>query len=176
MLERRMGGLGSGRYERNSARKHRVEECLSLDANCWMREGILAAGIGCRNTWSWFRGTRKVASVEFDSDCSDSQVWLSYTLASGEQVAYSFRLDATEPNYGGLRWWFLCPLDNNGRPCNRRVSKLYLPRDGRYFGCRQCHDLSYRSSQEAHQDERREDWLAKAIADLTGNRIVGAGA
>ncbi len=45
------------------------------------------------------------------------------------------------------------PLVVNGRQCLRRVAKLY--QDGRDFGCRRCHGLTYRSSQEAHQDERR---------------------
>ena len=34
------------------------------------------------------------------------------------------------------------------------MNKLYLPPQAKYFGCRKCHDLSYRSSQEAHQTER----------------------
>jgi hypothetical protein len=30
------------------------------------------------------------------------------------------------------------------------VAKLYLPPQGRKFGCRTCHDLTYESSQESH--------------------------
>jgi hypothetical protein len=30
---------------------------------------------------------------------------------------------------------------------------LYLPWSETYFGCRHCHDLTYTSSQEAHQGE-----------------------
>jgi hypothetical protein len=33
-------------------------------------------------------------------------------------------------------------------PCDRRVAKLYLPPGGRYFGCRECYRLTYRSAQE----------------------------
>jgi hypothetical protein len=36
----------------------------------------------------------------------------------------------------------------NGRPCQRRVGKLYLPPGGRYYGCRHCHALTYTSCQE----------------------------
>src|SRR5262249_13393813 len=31
--------------------------------------------------------------------------------------------------------------------CSKRVRKLYL--SGRYFGCRRCHGLTYRSTQES---------------------------
>jgi hypothetical protein len=41
--------------------------------------------------------------------------------------------------------------------CNRRAGKLYLPSGARYFGCRKCHDLTYKSCQEAHQLERLLD-------------------
>jgi len=58
-----------------------------------------------------------------------------------------------------MRWWFICPLIVNGRPCRRRVAKLYG--NGRYFGCRTCKGLVYRSSQEAHQGERVENMLRK---------------
>ncbi len=60
----------------------------------------------------------------------------------------------TATQFGGQRWWFTCPITINGVACNHRVGKLYLPPYAKYFGCRHCHRLSYRSCQEAHQDER----------------------
>src|SRR5262249_25845614 len=54
---------------------------------------------------------------------------------------------------GGLRWWFVCPLEADGRPCGRRVRKLYLPAGATLFGCRHCHRLSYTSSQRSRYDE-----------------------
>ena len=36
-------------------------------------------------------------------------------------------------------------------PCGRRVGKLYLAPSGHYFGCRHCHELTYRSAQEHDQ-------------------------
>jgi len=60
----------------------------------------------------------------------------------------------------------------NGRGCGRRVGKLYLPPGGRYFGCRQCHDLTYTSCQESH----RYDRLFGRLAADTGvdERLVKA--
>jgi hypothetical protein len=74
-------------------------------------------------------------------------VRLSYTVTdAGKSVDYHVRLAVTRPHFGGCRWWFLCPLIVNDRPCGRRVAKLYLR--GKYFGCRHCHDLTYTSCQE----------------------------
>jgi hypothetical protein len=58
-----------------------------------------------------------------------------------------------------MRWWFICPLVVNDRPCRRRVAKLYGA--GKYFGCRTCKGLAYESSQEAHRSERVEGMLRK---------------
>ena len=70
----------------------------------------------------------------------------------------SIRLQTTETNFGGQRWWFACPLIVDGGECKRRVGKLYLPPGARRFGCRKCHDLTYRSSQASHRMERLFDW------------------
>ena len=42
------------------------------------------------------------------------------------------------------------------------MGKLYLPPGGRYFGCRHCHDLTYRSRQES---DARVYALARAGLD-----------
>ena len=59
---------------------------------------------------------------------------------------YTVKLISTNCNYGGKRWWFKCPLIKDGIPCNRRVGVLY--KQGDYFGCRHCHDLTYSSKKE----------------------------
>lgn len=66
---------------------------------------------------------------------------ISYYVG-GEYIKYDIRLDTTPYNYGGKRYWFLCPV------CGKRVGKLYLLPEGRYFACRACNNLTYRSSKE----------------------------
>ena len=61
---------------------------------------------------------------------------------------YDIELATTPCRYGGLRYWFICPLVKNGYPCHRRITKLYLPSGGTYYGCRHCYDLTYESCQE----------------------------
>jgi len=68
-------------------------------------------------------------------------VHLMYTL-NGQHFECSVDLQTTQPNFGGLRWWFVSPL------CERCAQKLFLPPDADGFGCRTCHKLSYASRSE----------------------------
>jgi hypothetical protein len=72
----------------------------------------------------------------------------------GDEREERIGLLITEPNFGGIRWWFSCPLSKEGKPCKRRVAKLYLPPGGRRFGCRGCHELTYRSCRRSHRYDR----------------------
>jgi len=74
------------------------------------------------------------------------------------EVDYRVELATTPCNFGGVRYWFICPLVVNGRACQRRVAKLYLPPGGRYFGCRHCYNLTYESCKE---HDKRVDALRK---------------
>ena len=76
------------------------------------------------------------------------------------RLDYRVELTTSRPNFGGLRWWFICPLMINRRACKRRVGKLHLPPGARYFGCRACHQLTYTSCQES----RKWDGLARLLA------------
>ena len=58
----------------------------------------------------------------------------------------------TQPNYGGERLWFRCPLQRDGVLCNQRVLILYLVNGTP--GCRRCHEMTYLSAQTAHRNER----------------------
>lgn len=60
---------------------------------------------------------------------------------------YRVQLSSTPCQFGGKRYWFICPLVTEGKPCHRRVGVLYLA--GKYMGCRDCYGLAYRSQQES---------------------------
>jgi hypothetical protein len=68
-------------------------------------------------------------------------------------VDYKVRLVTTRPTYGGLRWWFLCPLQRHDGGPAPRAGKLYLPPGGRYFGSRVAYGLTYTSCQESRKFE-----------------------
>jgi hypothetical protein len=68
---------------------------------------------------------------------------------------YEIPITTTPTRIGGVRYWFCCPVEHDRKPCSRRVKRLYLPPGEEIFGCRQCHDLTYRSAQQ--HDQRRYD-------------------
>ena len=107
-------------------------------------------------------------------DLDEPSLCLFYTLTrNAEAVSYSVRLATTTPNYGGIRWWFLCPLAPNRSPCYRRVAKLYVPPGGKYFGCRTCHDLTYTTCQES--DKRVSFFKNNPEALFSALKIMGKG-
>ena len=71
---------------------------------------------------------------------------LNYTHTDswgGEKISMSpkFELVTTPCNYGGKRYWFICPLTKGGVYCGRRVGVIYSI--SKYFGCRHCGDIAY---------------------------------
>ena len=140
-----MGNERSGRRFFWGA-KATVEESRSLDIVRWGREGLLRPGTCRSGTWGWHHSrTGEVQStIAYSIDLSaDPHVRLQYVFTkTGEQLDYRVELVCTRPHYGGLRWWFLCPVSVAGRPCRRRVRKLYLAPGSTYYACRQCCCLS----------------------------------
>jgi hypothetical protein len=114
----------------------------------------------------WLRGEEEVAAVGFTVTPQEVglALVLQYTMVgTREKINLSIPLETTQPRFGGVRWWGRCPLSVNHIPCGRRIAKLYLPPRGKYFGCRSCHRLAYRSSQE---HDKRADALRKNPARL----------
>ena len=84
-------------------------------------------------------------TVTTNRDENDN-IRLRYTHTSqwtGEKEDMDYRVElATTPcNYGGKRYWFICPLTKNGKYCGRRVGVLFSI--GKWFGCRYCGDIAY---------------------------------
>jgi hypothetical protein len=147
-----MGGLGSGRRPQYD-KKRTVEESLVISiGRIHNRRRSLESGI---LSWRWGYGHR--SHVGFITNWLDyiPSVTLLYRRRDGMDVESTILLLLTPTRFNGRRWWFLCPLcDRRGIMCARRVSKLYLPPRARRFGCRLCHNLTYRSCQEAHSEVR----------------------
>ncbi len=157
-----MGGFGSGNWYRFD-KKSTVEESLTLA----MRDfrGRIDAHSSGTFTWTWASGNKY--SIGYFVTWGDAPtITLHYRWRDSEDVQIPVHLQSTPTQFGGERWWFTCPLIVSGAACNGRSGKLHLPPGAKYFGCRKCHDLTYRSCQEAHQEERlfasigrMEEWL-----------------
>lgn len=151
-----MGGYGSGRWGWYTP-KRTVEQCYRFSIDDFARAGAIAPG---RRAGGRFE--MGGLTVEFETDCAETsgRFKMRYTAPDGERVAYWVDLVTVRPNFGGLRWYALCP---NTR-CRQRVSKLYKPTRGRFFACRDCHELTYKSRQE--HDKTFDKWRRLTLAEL----------
>lgn len=103
-------------------------------------------------TWTSSRGERILALRYWLEPKTEDRAVLRITSrleADGTETSLvePILLASTIPNFGGVRWWFICPLIVKEVACNRRARKLYLPPGARYFGCRICYSLTYESAQ-----------------------------
>lgn len=152
-----MGGYGSGQ---RSHKKRTADGCLEIDTADLRRRGWLAAGTRSGDlTWPAAFPWQHASTVTCDVTVAEArgEMRLRYAPARDHGAALDYRvpLVTTPCRLGGRRWWFVCPLARGDAACARRVRVLYLA--GRYFGCRHCHDLTYRSRQ-------RSDARAYALA------------
>lgn len=151
-----MGGRNSGRRYRYDT-KTTTNECLFLDSRYMKRQGFLVPGIG--GTLRWSSGGHETGSIGFTvyADRLD----LNYRI-NGEPVKDSILLGKTPCNYGGHRYWFICPS------CGKRQAVLYSPAG--LFRCRKCHGLPYSSQMESNSDRasRKANKLRKRLGGEEG--------
>ncbi len=145
-----MGGYGSGWQ---GSKKATVEGSLVLIASALVRKKALVPGAQTAGSWGWtYEGEDGPhATVLYEADLRDTDnAWLRlHYRANGEAVDYKVRLVTTKPNYGGHRWWFICPIVRRDGGPPRRVAKLYLPSGSKYFGSREAYALTYTSCQQS---------------------------
>jgi hypothetical protein len=139
-----MDGLGSGNWHRWRT-EDTVEDCPLLDVSKLRRDRLLWAYPA--GTLSWRNGATGEVTSTASFDVKPVGGGMIFTLhyrfvQTDEKITLPICLQATYPGFGGRRGWFTCPLVMSARACNRRVLKLYLPRRGRYFGCRHYYDLT----------------------------------
>jgi hypothetical protein len=140
----------SGRAVRH--RKVQVERTHRLDLAELRRDGVLDPGLRVWHSRA-FLGGLEASELLYGLAVEPSgrrRLLLGHLEGRGsaaKPVTYAVALTATPCRFGGERWWFQCPLVLAGVPCRRRCRILYRPRGARFFGCRRCHNLTYRSRQ-----------------------------
>ena len=134
-----MGGIGSGRYYRNST-KVAIEQTNRIDVRYMRREVLLRSGVS--GTLSWSVGGKSKSSISFK--CTDRCLFVKFQhrLSGGEWKAIEqcILFEFTPCHFGGYRTWFQCP------GCRKRVGVLCGY--GELFLCRHCYRLPYRSKSE----------------------------
>lgn len=146
-----MGGYGSGRNGHCTTTK--IDGGLVLDVASLKRKGAIDFNSwrSGRLTWSMVRTGREVGSIQYEANTLDSHdMWLrvkyTYTpVYNGEpnDMDYKIKLDTTQPNYGGKRLWFVCPITG------KRARVLYSPLGSEWFACRHAYSLKYKSQSHA---------------------------
>ena len=141
-----MGGYGSGPPEKY---RGTVEACRSLDIREMLRQKWIEPGRRTSGIIKWLFAGKEVASIGHEGrmDAQSAHLRLYYTHNQTDHIDYIVNFTTTSPNYGGVRYWFICPS------CRRRTGKLYLLGDNGYFLCRTCQGLTYRSCRESHEDD-----------------------
>ena len=144
-----MGGFGSTRWASHTKREV-VEDCRVLSIFDLNQARVLDAGASIGNlSWNLAFSGKRAAEVGYEFNLVRRYLRIFYAISRWnrhqETFDYLIGLETSRCNFGGYRWWFICPVVN----CNRRVAKVYLPPGGRHFGCRHCHELTYQSSQES---------------------------
>ncbi|MCA9389812.1 hypothetical protein KC571_00220 [candidate division WWE3 bacterium] len=129
-----------------------AEQSNSLSIFFLKKHGYFPRGGGVKNgtiTWTWGLSGNKnsIGIYVFSGPANDpGYIKLNYTQTnrwSGEKsdMNYKVKLTSTPCNYGGVRYWFICPLTKNGSYCGRRVGVLYGV--DKWFGCRDCANIAY---------------------------------
>src|SRR5580693_8585415 len=118
-----MGGSGSGGH--NSIGRPKVDGSRHISINDLTKKGSIPACGMIRGSWTWTDDYSEDSTIGFEVNTTDPHnpfLRLYYSFKdSGENMDYKIALTRTVPQYGGSRWWFICP------GTGRRVTKLYLP-------------------------------------------------
>lgn len=114
----------------------------------FLKDSLISKGIKWTSGW-----IEKESSINLDSCLFENQKYirLRYTQTDSEgnsqKFDYKVSLTTTPCHFGGIRYWFVCPLSVNGRYCGRRVGVLY--KGNGYFGCRHCFSLTYEARNQS---------------------------
>jgi len=119
-----------------------VEKTYRLDIKQFTRD--VQFDLGGHLVCTWTAGGEKIASIRMN--LVEDGLWFDYRQTdqqgNQEDVSYMVGLKTTACNFGGSRYWFVCP------ECNGGCRILYLPYTGGTFACRKCHNLIYPSQLE----------------------------
>lgn len=143
-----MGGKGSGTWYRWNT-KTTLDDCRVLNINRMQKQGAIKPNNFKAGRWVWTNTetNEEVSSIGYTChtlDADNEYININYKMTnSGEKIDYDVKLVKTYPNYGGVRYWFICPVTG------KRVAKLYrTPYDNRFIS-RHVYKLLYASQSES---------------------------
>lgn len=165
-----MGGYGSGR-SRTTCRKTVVEDCVHVSSADL--PPVLNFG----------------EPIRINLRCHDGLIlgyqFFQYEVLRGGLAAITSEVKtkdgtvkdvvpvlATAARSGGERNCFGCPLWVGGQMCLEPCRKLYCPPASDLFGCRNCHQLVYASSQNRDRRWARTDAEVEKLMIASGDMLA----
>jgi hypothetical protein len=157
-----MGGYGSGRCSTTA----KIDAGLKLNINKLKNDGMLELNSwrSGRLKWSNVCTDEETASIGYETNTlNPNDMWIrvhythtSYWDDEPDKMDYKIKLETTQPNYGGKRLWFICPLTQ------KRAAVLFSPSGSKWFASRHAFNLKYQSqSRSAHDRAIDRMWKLK---------------
>lgn len=139
----------------NRQPKYEAENCLKLPIFILNQKHGIRDGIENYIQWS-MQGFKQ--TIDY------SIYWYEgvYYFRLRDSKVTDIELTRTNCNFGGDRFWFICPGLSEDKPCGKRVGVLYRPLHAEIFACRHCHNLTYQSSKKSGNART----FSKTITDL----------
>ncbi len=128
--------------------KTEADDCKKIEI-WWLLRDIKEKGGYKYTTVSWgengSRGSISIQVSVWDEEKYARFIYTQTDNSTGEKKDFDYKVPIVETpcHLGGTRYWFKCSLYKSGQYCGRRVGVLY--KDGDWFGCRHCYDLTYSS-------------------------------
>uniref|UniRef100_A0A7C4M2Z3 Uncharacterized protein n=1 Tax=candidate division CPR3 bacterium TaxID=2268181 RepID=A0A7C4M2Z3_UNCC3 len=143
--------------------KTELDDLLKIDMSWLRKEGLLTGLRYSHISWeNNVMGSKSSIAIYISVMEASRFARLKYTQTDlcGNKNDFDYKIDiiATECNFGGERYWFICPLDG----CGRKTRILY--KNGDYFGCRYCQKLTYKSR---NKNRRGKIFSLTHFIDLT---------
>ena len=135
-------------------KKRTTKDLLELSISWLKKEKYLQKNTKKGGSIYWTRTCgggkpQRIGAINFLSNFigENHYIELMYSYNGSEPFNCRVQIASTKPNYGGERYWFVCPR------CGRKVAFLY---GAMYFLCRHCHNLTYKTQQVGFMDRMLE--------------------
>ncbi len=127
-----------------------VEQIPRISLN-WIKKYLKYPGCEFNFPYEWTIDGEPAGNITIIANTRDEYrkfLLLNYHMVSNPDLKYDYKvyIHETECNYGGVRYWLICPNSNCGKVC----CKLYFKYN--YFLCRKCTRYLYRSQTLSHND------------------------
>jgi hypothetical protein len=130
-----MGSCMSGNYGRRSFVTF-VDKLFCVDVRAWQRKDWLRPGNSALGVCEIPQPSG--STLKAYSECELEERIGSLRIRFRAMPDLVVDLASTPQSVGGVRWWLVCPL------CRAKRGKLFFGGVG-IWGCRDCHQLRYRS-------------------------------